>query len=108
MINSISNSNINNVIPQPSPKRKPSETTFGSKENSADTFERPQKESFLRRYRGIFGFIAGALAGEMICAKAIRPRIKNLTTMKDMLISLPAQLLLGLTGQIAVEKLGQK
>lgn len=107
MINAINNSSVNNVIPQASSRRRPSETAFGS-EKSADSFESPKRESFLYRYRGIFGFIAGALAGEMVCAKFIRPRIKNLTTAKDMLISLPAQLFLGLAGQATVENVTRK
>lgn len=110
MINSIDNSNFNNVIPQPAPKRKPSDVQFCGEKEQADVFdgktEASQKApSFLQKYGGIIGFCVGAFAGDRICKKAIFPKIKNLTTMKELGIAMGVEMITGLTGQVIANKI---
>lgn len=106
MINSIDKSNINNVMPQPAPKRKPSQTAFGKEELPVDSFQKEKKESFFRRHRGIIGFTIGVLGGEFVYKKTILPKIKNPTWSKNFLLSLPLDFALGIMGQKIAESIG--
>lgn len=107
MINSIDKSNINNVIPQPAPKRKPSQTAFGKKEMPADSFKKDEKESFIHRHRGIIGFTIGVLGGEFVYQKTVLPKIKNPTWGKNFLLSLPLDFALGILGQTIAQSISK-
>lgn len=109
-INSIQTSNIggNQVIPQPTTNREKQQTAFKSGKEQADSFTKEKKDSFLHRNRGIFGFFAGAIAGERISTLAIIKKMKTPPNLgKEMAIAIPIELALGLLGQVVATKIGE-
>lgn len=108
MINLVQYNNQNNVIPKPEPTQRGNSIAFKSDEKSSAKPKEHKKESLLYTYRGVIGFLAGGIAGEVLSQKLIINKLKNPTFMKETLIGLLIEIPLGFIGMKIAEELIKK
>ncbi len=65
------------------------------------------KDSFIKRNKIMIGTFAGGLVGEGIWRMALKKRVKNLTTAKELGISLALDLTLGVIGGFIANSFGK-
>lgn len=98
MIQSIPNFSSNNV----QKPVMPAKTQKANTENQAEA-----KDSFVKRNKIMIGTFAGGLVGEGIWRMALKKRVKNLTTAKELGISLALDLTLGVIGGFIANSFGK-